>query len=128
MSMKQFTTKKSVRTFYGGYVYNVGYCDMWYLLRGLEPFGYHAGVYGWNCDFYELHTSNGVKICIATGYRPLGISTSGSFICKSFEQEAKHLWERPEFHYEQNKQDVEALLVKLADILVFLTDNGAFKQ
>lgn len=43
----------------------VGYCDLWGALAGIDPNGYTAGVYGWNCDVYLI---GGLTIC--TGYRP----------------------------------------------------------
>lgn len=43
----------------------VGYCDLQDALRGIDPDGYTAGVYGWNCDVYLI---GGLTIC--TGYRP----------------------------------------------------------
>lgn len=43
----------------------VGYCDLWGALAGIDPDGYTAGVYGWNCDVYLI---GGLTIC--TGYRP----------------------------------------------------------
>lgn len=43
----------------------MGYCDLWGALAGIDPDGYTAGVYGWNCDVYLI---GGLTIC--TGYRP----------------------------------------------------------
>ena len=49
-------------------VYSVSYCGAQSLLSVLEPFGYNAGVYGWDYDAYDM----GNGICITTGYRPIG--------------------------------------------------------
>ena len=43
----------------------VGYCDLQNVLSGITPDYYTAGVYGWNCDVYNIA---GLNIC--TGYRP----------------------------------------------------------
>lgn len=43
----------------------VGYCDLQNALSGITPDYYTAGVYGWNCDVYNIA---GLNIC--TGYRP----------------------------------------------------------
>lgn len=43
----------------------VGYCDLQGVLSGIDPDYYTMGVYGWNCDIYNIA---GLTIC--TGYRP----------------------------------------------------------
>lgn len=43
----------------------VGYCDLQGVLSGIDPDYYTTGVYGWNCDVYNIA---GLTIC--TGYRP----------------------------------------------------------
>lgn len=43
----------------------VGYCDLQDALRGIDPDFYTSGIYGWNCDVYNIA---GLTIC--TGYRP----------------------------------------------------------
>lgn len=43
----------------------VGYCDLQSVLSGIDPACYTAGVYGWDCDVYNIA---GLTIC--TGYRP----------------------------------------------------------
>ena len=43
----------------------VGYCDLQNVLSGIYPDYYTAGVYGWNCDVYNIA---GLTIC--AGYRP----------------------------------------------------------
>lgn len=45
----------------------LGYGSAQYLLSRLTPFAYSAGVYGWNCDFYQFG-----RYIISTGYRPVG--------------------------------------------------------
>lgn len=64
--MKLHTTQKAIRNGYNK-VIRISYCAAQTLLRHQEPFAYNAGVYGWNCDYYNI---NGVIIC--TGYRPHG--------------------------------------------------------
>lgn len=56
--------------------------DLWYLLQYHEPFGYAAGIYGWNFDVYYVY---GVTICI--GYRGMpGERLKG---IEAYEQKAK---------------------------------------
>lgn len=47
------------------YVVGVPYCDLQYLLRFITPFAHSEGVYGWQCDYYQVDGSNFV---ISTGY------------------------------------------------------------
>jgi hypothetical protein len=89
--MKFKTTKKYINSIYNP-VYSVGYCGAYYLLYGLEPFAYHCGVYGWNCDYYY---SNSVVIC--TGYRPHGLSTIGK--TADFEKQARKVVENNQLSY-----------------------------
>jgi hypothetical protein len=65
--MKYRTTKKYVMA-NAGKVFALGYCEAQSLLRDIEPEAYTCGVYGWNCDIYNL----GDGVIITTGYRPFG--------------------------------------------------------
>ena len=47
-------------------VYRMGYCDLQYIMQGVEPTFYNSGVYGWNCDIYVDYSRD---IAITTGYR-----------------------------------------------------------
>ena len=67
--MKCKTTAKAIRAKYGSRILSIGYCAAQYLLRYETPFAYSAGVYGWNCDYYDID-----GVCISTGYRPVGKS------------------------------------------------------
>lgn len=62
--MKCKTTAKAIRANYGSRILSIGYCDAQALLRYETPFAYSSGVYGWNCDYYDID-----GVCIATGYR-----------------------------------------------------------
>ena len=64
--MKCRVTAREVRNNYRNIV-SIGYCQAQYLLRYETPFAYSAGVYGWNCDYYDID-----GMCISTGYRPIG--------------------------------------------------------
>lgn len=45
-------------------IVTAGYCDLQYLLSGIDPVGYNAGINGWNYDVYIIG-----DIGILTGYR-----------------------------------------------------------
>ena len=61
--MKLQTTKKCIKE-KSAKVLCAGYCSAWYLLLNKNAFAYSAGVYGWQCDYYDL----GNGIILATGY------------------------------------------------------------
>jgi hypothetical protein len=65
--MKFKTTAKEIKNNYH-YIIGVGYCELQSLLAHTSPIAYSSGIYGWNCDYYEIITAcNRVLIC--TGYR-----------------------------------------------------------
>lgn len=66
----------------------IGYCGAWYLLRGLEPIAYTAGIYGWNEDIYYV----GNNTFIATGYRPHGTRNVPYELLESYEEQAKTIY------------------------------------
>ena len=74
--MKLHTTQKAIRAAYP-HVIRVSYCAAQHLLTYQAPFAYNAGVYGWNCDYYNI---NGIIIC--TGYRPHGNNVDYNIVNK----------------------------------------------
>jgi hypothetical protein len=82
--MKTKVTNKEVRRNFSTII-SIGYCSACFLLRRITPFGYSCGVYGWNCDFYEID-----GVCISTGYRPIGKSVDYR-ILKKYDNRAKEL-------------------------------------
>lgn len=67
--MKLKTTKKEIKE-NSYYILSIGYCDAWYLLKGVNPFSYCSNIYGWACDNYEINTGKH-NIIISTGYDPI---------------------------------------------------------
>lgn len=65
-------------------VVRVGYCGAQNLLRGVEPFAYNRGLYGWNWSAYNV--GGGVVIC--TGYRNLTGDLMRETV-KKYEEQAK---------------------------------------
>ena len=63
--MKLQTTKTAIQNGYYNII-SIGYCDLQNLLSYKNAFAYNTGVYGWNCDFYDVD-----GVCISSGYRPL---------------------------------------------------------
>lgn len=56
--------RTSMKRFNHYITFRCGYCDMYYIMHGVEPAYYNCGVYGWNCDIYTVG-----NIAITTGYR-----------------------------------------------------------
>lgn len=88
-------------------VLKIGYCAAHYLLSDLQRVGYMSGVYGWNCDVYDVE-----GVYILTGYR---FSVSGKYVNhdilegleKSAEAAFRASWNNPE-GFEAYKATVEA--------------------
>lgn len=88
--MKVKVTKRQVLNNYWQ-VISVGYCDLQTLLRFKDANYYTSGVYGWNCDIYDL--GNGVAL--TTGYRPFGnLKASYYHITSKYEKKAKKVMEK----------------------------------
>lgn len=49
-------------------VFSAPYCRLQNTLAYQSPIAYTCGVYGWNCDVYDL----GYNISLTTGYAPFG--------------------------------------------------------
>ena len=106
--MKVQVTKKSIRNNYR--CVPIGYCNAYYLLRGLYPNYYTSGVYGWNSDVYII---NG--IAIVTGYRPFGIRLPYGIV-NSLESQAKQAIEADDLEaLERIRTEFLAMCVKDAE-------------
>ena len=94
--MKYKTTAKAIRNGYSKII-SIGYCDAYYLLKGLDEVAYTCGIYGWNFDVYEFK-----DIAICTGYRgmPKGISYDYNRL-HFFNKKAEDVWEDYKKPYEQ---------------------------
>ncbi len=106
--MKLQTTKKAIKNNFGT-VISIGYCDAQYLLYFKDPFAYNAGVYGWNCDFYQIG-----GICISTGYSPIGENVSNE-ILRTLENKAGEIIRDNSIKYEDKLALVDSLLTQLID-------------
>ena len=98
------TTKKQINQNYQN-VICVGYCELDYLLSNQEPIAYNSGVYGWNCDVYDI---NGVAI--VTGYRPWGNIHPDYKIIKKYEDEARKICSDSWKNYQNMLDQTDKLL------------------
>ena len=104
--METKVTKKEIRAnFYT--VISIGYCDAQYLLRYKNPFAYSCGVYGWNCDYYEVN-----NVCISTGYRPIGEKLDYTLLC-DLENKARVICLDYNLDNETKKTRIDLLLTEL---------------
>lgn len=87
MHNKVKITKKAARAS-APCLLSIGYCGIQNLIRHLSPYAYSAGVYGWNCDYYDV--SDG--IVISTGYSPIGLPVPYA-LCKKYEKAATKAYE-----------------------------------
>ena len=88
-------------------VYSVSYCGAQSLLSTLEPFGYNAGVYGWNYDAYNM----GNGICITTGYRPIGEHVDVDKL-RLYEQSAERILYDHNKEWQAKQDEINNLLSK----------------
>lgn len=84
--MKFRTTEKEIKTsFAKGCVIRVGYCQLNSLLKYEDPIAYTCGVYGWNCDIFQIG-----GVALSYGYRPFGKSVPYVLV-KEYEKKAERL-------------------------------------
>ena len=104
--MKFQVTKKAIREGYPK-ILAAGYCTMQFLLKGREPIAYSTGVYGWDCDHYEVG-----PLLISTGYRPARGTIAADYTrLKHYEDAAREIWASAK-DYEAKKAEAEELLKK----------------
>lgn len=91
----------------------IDYCSAEYLLRYTQPIAYSAGVYGWNCDYYEVLTKTGTRVLINTGYRGL-INKNNKADYKSIKKynDKAQAIVRDEPDYKKQKTKINNLLQK----------------
>ena len=112
--MKCKVTAKSIRESYRN-ILSIGYCEAQALLRYETPFAYSSGVYGWNCDYYDID-----GVCISTGCRPIGRSVD-HIALKSYESTANTVirmfdsWEDLEVRQKEIRKHLRAFIRSAID-------------
>ena len=99
--MKNKVTRKYINMIFDD-IFSVGYCGCQFLLWDISPFAYNSGVYGWNCDYYNI---GGVIIC--TGYRPHGRSTTGK--TAEYEKMAYDIYHNYELSYDERIEKIRGI-------------------
>lgn len=102
--IKKQVTKKSMVNRFGEKLLSVGYADLQSLLKFEEAIAYHAGVDGWNCDYFII----GGGYCISTGYRAHG-QKIGFSIVQKFENKAREIL-KLDGDYKDKKEKMDMLI------------------
>lgn len=100
--MKIKTTRRFIKDHANLPIVSAGYCSLQTLLRYHSPTAYTAGIYGWNCDVYELE-----GLTITTGYRGMVGPTAKGI--EEFEKRAQ-AWLKDHTTYDEAKDGIETLL------------------
>ena len=109
--MKLKTTSKMLKENYNNIIC-IGYCDAWYLLKGLEPIYYNCGVYGWNYDGYHINNN----VLITTGYRPIGNLGAIGIVCK-YNEKARKIY-NSDLEYNKKINKINKLLDKFINEVI----------
>lgn len=88
--MKIKATRKYITSLWQN-VYRAGYCDLQYIMHGVEPTYYNAGMYGWNWDAYTDHRTDTV---ITTGYRNMVGERVPDELIEKYTERAKEVIKR----------------------------------
>lgn len=109
--MKIKVTEKQIKNSYNNII-SVGYCDLWYLLSGIDADYYTAGVYGWNSDIFKIDYNT----VIVTGYRPFGnLHASYNGITKKYNEKARKIYNDYDLNYDKKKTKINQLLQKFVN-------------
>lgn len=99
--MKIRITRNDIKTF--NTRLSIPYATLQSLLSYIKPFGYNAGIYGWNYDCYDIQ-----GVLLVTGYRTIGKIVDRSII-KKYEKQAD-LLDSLDIPYEERKKEALKLL------------------
>jgi hypothetical protein len=101
--MKLKTTKTQIKNNFVN-ILSIGYCDIQYLTRFKNPFAYSSGVYGWQCDYYEIN-----NVCLSTGYAPIGQKVDYN-VLRKYELKAQKILTNYDLDYKTQQKRVNKLL------------------
>jgi hypothetical protein len=110
--MKKYkTTFKQIKN-NNSKVVNIGYCAAQHLLYFSNPTAYSSGIYGWNCDFYQITPA----IVIATGYRTMGKLTKYDVVEK-YDNEAQKIILNKSIPRDDKKSQIEKLILDFIKVV-----------
>lgn len=93
-----------------GYKFAIGYGSMQHLLRFQDKLGYTHGVYGWNFDVYKIG-----DCVISTGYRGMVGKPVNYDLLRAYELKAEKIVYDFKKPYEEQRQEVNALLYEFLE-------------
>ena len=106
--MKFKTTQKEAKEGYRNII-KIGYCDLQYLLYYKNPIAYTSGVYGWNCDIYEITSG----VAISTGYSPFGNVKTDYKLAREYDNKALELInEYRNKDFDELKKELDKLILE----------------
>lgn len=111
--MKYKTTKKAINAGYKNKI-SIGYCNLQFLLRYVDPSAYTSGGDGWHADIYHVN----MDTCIVTGYQPFGNIKVPYETQKEFDNKARSIVCDYNLKYDEQKERVNELLYKFVDTVV----------
>lgn len=97
------TTMKNITERYSK-VWRCGYCDLQYIMRGIDPTYYNCGIYGWNCDIYTTEAG-----AITTGYRNMRGERIPSEIIKEYTEKADEIINNGGFDYNKIQAGLDVI-------------------
>lgn len=97
-------TMKEIKKMYKNTI-EIGYCELWDLLKLHNRKFYTSGIYGWNADIYEINYNT----AIITGYRSFGNIKPSYKLVEKYNKQAKELIEK--------ENDFEKLNGKLNELI-----------
>lgn len=109
--MKEKFRKKDIRlmaAFHEKKLVKVGYCNLQFLLKFREPFGYSTRAEGWACDYYSLD-----KFIISTGYAPIGMNVDYD-TCRKYDQKAARILGN-NWSWKRQRAELDKLIAKFEE-------------
>ena len=95
------------------YVIGIPYCKAQFLLYYQNPIAYSSGVYGWNCDYYDID-----NVVISTGYRYINNKRTvyDYDLLKEYDKKAREIRDNYDLDYDDRIKQVNDLLSEFINI------------
>lgn len=109
--MKKKISKSQMGKLYKGKIISTGYCNLQFLLNGIDPLYYSTRREGWACDYYKI--PRGIIVC--TGYDPIekGASHISYDFARKYDEAAQKICYET-YDWQERKRRLDALLEDFA--------------
>lgn len=103
------------------YVIGIPYCKAQFLLSYQNPVAYSSGVYGWNCDYYDID-----NVVISTGYRYINNKrTDYDYdLLTEYDNQARKISSNYDIPYDDRIKQVNALLSEFIELAKYNYERG----